>query len=387
MFNTGKKKGRLTMNIPYAAHSIDESDIAAVVDVLKNHPLTTGSKVSEFEAEICKVTGSKYSIAVSNGTAALHIAAIAIGIKPGDEVIVPPITFAASANCVLYCGGTPVFADIDPDTLLMDINDVRKKITDRTKAIIPVHYGGELCDLDAYAKLAEEHNIALLQDSAHSLGSTVRGTGQGEYPGQQIWSFHPAKTITTGEGGAVTTNDEDLYKLLMRLRTHGITRDTSQYINEDRGEWYYEMLDLGFNYRITDIQCALGISQMKKLPAFAKRRKEIVEYYNDEFSGLPLKVQKTPPWSSPVRHLYTIRLDDKSIKNDVFNRLKSEGIGANLHYIPVYLMPYYQKLGYRSGLCPIAEDAYERMITLPLFPGMTDSMAEYVVSNVKEILC
>ena len=374
------------MNIPYAAHSIDENDIAAVVETLRSKPLTTGSNVSDFEDALCEATGSKYAVAVANGTAALHIAALAMEVKPGDEVIVPPITFAATANCVLYCGGTPVFADVDPNTLLMDIDDVRDKITNRTKAVIPVHYGGEVCDLDAYSELSESYGLSLLQDSAHSLGSAVRGKMQGEFPGQQIWSFHPAKTITTGEGGAVTTNDEKTYKKLMRLRTHGITRDIAQYLNENEGNWYYEMLDLGFNYRITDIQCALGVSQLKKLHQFAKRRAEIVAYYNDVFAGLPFEIQKTPEWSQPVRHLYTIRLNDKTRRKEVFDGLLSKGLGVNVHYIPVYWLPYYSKLGYERGLCPIAEDSYERMITLPLFPAMDDSMVEYVVAAVKEVL-
>lgn len=374
------------MSIPYAAHFIDEEDISAVVESLRMSPLTTGPKIAGFEAVLCEAVGSKYAIAVASGTAALHIAALAMRIEQGDEVIVPALTFAASANCVLYCGGTPVFVDVDPDTMLMDISDVERKISPKTRAIIPVHYGGELCDLDAYSALAEKYGIMLLQDSAHSLGGKIRSKHQGEYPGLQIWSFHPAKTITTGEGGAVTTNDDELYKALLRLRTHGITRDVSQYVSGNEGGWYYEMLDLGYNYRITDFQCALGISQLNKLPRFAKRRAEIVSYYNEAFKNLPIKVQKTPEWSEPVRHLYTIRLDDKARRQEVFNGLQAKGIGVNVHYIPVHLLPYYKKLGYNCGLCPVAEDSYERMITLPLFPAMDDSMVEYVVDAVQDVL-
>jgi len=376
----------IVLHIPYASHTIDDSDIAAVVDVLKGNFLTTGPKIKEFEQAICDEVGSKYAVAVSNGTAALHIAAMAAGIGAEDEVIVPAITFAASANCVLYCGATPVFADVDKDTLLMDLDDAKRKITSKTKAIIPVHFGGEVCDMDAYEQLAKEHGLHIIQDSAHSLGSKVRRKGQGKFSGQQIWSFHPAKTITTGEGGAITTNDENLYKTLLRLRTHGITRDTSQYINQNHGGWYYEMLDLGFNYRLTDMQAALGISQMQKLPQFAKRRAEIVAHYDKVFDGLPFQVQKSPEWSSPVRHLYTTRMYDKNRRLEVFDALQAKGIGVNVHYIPVHLMPYYKKIGYKPGLCSVAEDAYERLITLPLYPAMTDEMVEYVVSAVNEVM-
>jgi len=375
------------MNIPYAAHSIDDEDIAAVIEVLKSETLTTGPKVAEFESALCAATGAKYAVSASSGAAALHIATLAAGIQPGDEAIVPAITFAATANCVLYCGGTPVFVDVDPDTLLVDMEDVRRKVTNRTRVILPVHFGGELCDIDACVDFSAQHGLSIIQDSAHSLGSTIRGKGQGEYPGQQIWSFHPAKTITTGEGGAVTTNDESLYKALLRFRTHGITRDAAQFVNEKAGGWYYEMLDLGYNYRLTDIQCALGISQLKKLSRFSKRRSEIVAYYDSAFAGFPLKVQQSPEWSTPTRHLYTIRLEDKHHRREVYDKLCAKGIGANVHYIPVYRLPYYEKMGYPRGLCPVAEDAYERLITLPLFATMTDEMVEYVVNAVKEALC
>jgi dTDP-4-amino-4,6-dideoxygalactose transaminase len=287
---------------------------------------------------------------------------------------------------VLYSGATPVFGDTDPETMLLDIEDVKRKITKRTKAIIPVHYGGELCDMDAYAALAEEYGLLLLQDAAHSLGGMTCGKHQGSYPGQQIWSFHPVKTITTGEGGAVTTNDEHTYKKLLKLRTHGITRDPSQYVRENEGGWYYEMLDLGYNYRITDMQCALGVSQLKKLPRFAKRRREIVAYYNKAFENLPFRVQKTPSWSDPVRHLYTIRLNNSSRRREVFDVLKEKNIGVNAHYIPVYLLPYYEKLGYKRGLCPIAEESYNSLITLPLHQSMTDEEVEYVIKCVREVI-
>lgn len=376
-------EGKYFMNyISYGKQYIEDDDIAAVTEVLKSGYLTTGPKIAEFEADLAKTVGAKYSVAVSSGTAALHIAALALELSPGDEVITTPLTFAASANCVIYSGATPVFADIDPETMLIDINSFKQKITPKTKAVIPVHYGGELCDMESISGIAEENNLSIIQDCAHSIGGLINGKAQGEFFGQQIWSFHPVKTVTTGEGGAVTTNDPEIYKKLLSLRTHGITRDAAQFVNGSEGGWYYEMLDLGFNYRLTDFQCALGISQLKKLGRFAKRRGEIVERYNAAFEKLPLMIQKTPEWSAPVRHLYTIRVSEKSIRKRVFDDLTSKNIGVNVHYLPVYFMPYYQKLGYKRGLCPNAEDTYERIISLPLHPGLSDEQVEYVIDSV-----
>ncbi len=371
--------------IPYGRQTIEEDDIAAVVGALKSDFLTTGPKVAEFEALLCEKTGARYAAAVSNGTAALHIAALALGIKQGDEVILPPLTFAATANCVLYCGGKPVFADIDPDTLLMDTESLLSKINGNTKAVIPVHYAGETCDMTSLAALARERGLDIIQDAAHALGSLSGGKNLGCFPGVQAWSFHPVKTVTTGEGGAVTTGDKNIYDKLIRLRTHGITRDSAQWHGGgESGGWYYEQLDLGFNYRLTDIQCALGISQLKKLSRFAERRGEIVKYYNEAFSGVPVRVQKTPGWSSPVRHLYTVRVKDSSERTRVYNFLRSKNILVNAHYIPVYLMPYYKGLGYAPGLCPNAEAAYSSLVSLPLYPAMTDAQVEYVAQSVRE---
>jgi UDP-4-amino-4,6-dideoxy-N-acetyl-beta-L-altrosamine transaminase len=370
--------------ISYGRQCIEEDDIAAVVEVLKSDYLTCGPKIAEFERALAKTVCSRYAVAVSSGAAALHISALAIGLKEGDEVITSPLTFAASANCILYCGATPVFADIVKDTMLIDIKEIRKKITPKTKAIIPVHYGGELCDMEKLSALANEFDLKIIQDAAHSLGGKSCGKAQGEFYGTQIHSFHPVKTITTGEGGAVTTNDESLYKKLLRLRTHGITREKD--LISDDAPWYYEMLDLGFNYRLTDIQCALGISQLKKLPRFLKRRSEIVKIYNEAFENLPLQIQKTPEWSTPARHLYTIRLNEKKRRREVYDTLLSKNIGVNVHYVPTYLMPYYKNLGYERGLCPVAEDAYERMITLPLHPQLSDEQVEYVIRCVKDAI-
>jgi UDP-4-amino-4,6-dideoxy-N-acetyl-beta-L-altrosamine transaminase len=372
--------------IHYGTHIIEDDDIEEVVKVLRSDYLTTGPKAQEFESIICAETGAKYAVATANGTAALHLATLTLKLNPGDEVIVTPLTFAASANCVLYSGGVPVFADIDSDTMLMDTEDVKRKITPKTKAIIAVHYGGELCDMESLSEIATENNLQLIQDSAHSLGGTVNGKKQGKYPGLQTWSFHPVKTITTGEGGAVTTNDEGIYRLLKRLRTAGITRDRSEYTPQETGIWAYDMLELGFNYRITDFQCVLGISQMKKLQRFAARRAEIVEKYNVAFETLPIKIQHSPKWSNPVRHLYTIRLDDKSRREEVFNKLREKQILVNVHYIPVYWLSYYANLGYERGLCPIAEDSYERLITIPLHPKLSDEQVEYVIETVRDAL-
>ena len=374
--------------IHYGRQCIEDDDIAAVTEALKSGYLTTGPYVADFERILAENTGSDYAVAVANGTAALHIAALVLNLQKGDEVITSPITFAASANCVLYCGARPVFADIDHETMLLDIDKVKEKINANTKAIIPVHYGGELCDMDAYTKLADEYDLTIIQDSAHSLGGLIHGKHQGAYPGMQIWSFHPVKTITTGEGGAVTTNDKNFFNRLMKLRTHGITRDAKQFVKEDgeNDSWYYEMQELGFNYRLTDPQCALGISQLKKLHQFVLRRKEIVERYNKAFKDLPVVVQRTPEWSDPVRHLYTIRIRDKSRRREVFDKLKDKNIGVNAHYIPVYLLPYYQSLGYKRGLCPIAEDAFDRLITLPLHQRLSDGQVEYVIKAVSDVI-
>ncbi|MCL1867246.1 MAG: UDP-4-amino-4,6-dideoxy-N-acetyl-beta-L-altrosamine transaminase [Oscillospiraceae bacterium] len=370
--------------IPYARQCIEDDDVSAVVAALKSSHLTTGSRVAEFETAFARQVGAKYAVAVSNGTAALHIACTAAGISQGDEVITTPLTFAASANCVIYCGGVPVFADIDRESMLIDCEDVKRKVSNKTKAIIPVHYGGELCDMDMISDLANEYGLTVIQDSAHSLGGLICGKSQGSYSDFQTWSFHPVKTITTGEGGAVTVNDEGLYKALLRLRTHGITRDESQFRNADEGRWYYEMLELGYNYRITDFQCALGLSQLKKLDRFAKRRAEIVKTYDEAFKKSGLEIQTSPDWSQPVRHLYTVRVKDKSLRREIFDSLAGKNIGVNVHYIPVYLLPYYRDLGYKSGLCPVAEDSCSRLITLPLFPDLTDSQVEYVIKAVKE---
>ncbi len=375
--------------LPYGRQWIDEDDITAVINTLRGKFLTTGPKVAEFERVLADYVGAKYAVALANGTAALHAACFAAGITEGDEVITTPITFAASANSVLYCGGTPVFADINPLTMNIDPEDIRKKITSKTKAIIPVDFTGQSVDLDEIMSIADEHNLIVIEDSAHGLGTTYKGKKLGSIAHMTEFSFHPVKHITTGEGGAITTNDEELYKKMLMFRTHGITRDEDILINHE-GPWYYEQQFLGFNYRITDIQCALGISQMKKIDEFISRRREIVSIYNKEFESVSEIV--TPyeeEFSNSSWHLYVIRLKlDKLNANrkDVFEALLAENIGVNVHYVPVYYHPYYKELGFEKGLCPNAEKLYDEMITLPLCPNMMNDDIEDVIVAVNKVI-
>jgi UDP-4-amino-4,6-dideoxy-N-acetyl-beta-L-altrosamine transaminase len=382
-------KGPEKKFIPYGRQWIDEDDIKAVVEVLRGDYLTTGPKIKEFEDSLTQYTGAKYAVAISNGTAALHAACFVAGIKEGDEVITTPITFAASANCVLYMGAKPVFADIDPRTYNIDPDEIRSKVTERTKAIIPVHFTGQPCDMDEILKIAQEYNLIVIQDGAHAIGAEYKGKKIGSIGDMTTFSFHPVKHITTGEGGAITTNNEELYKKLILFRTHGITRDKDVLL-KDEGSWYYEQQCLGYNYRITDIQAALGISQLDKLEGFLALRREYVKRYNEAFSAvneidLPYQLEDT----NSAWHLYIIKLKLERLgcgRRQVFDELKERGIGVNVHYIPVYYHPYYRQLGYNKGLCPRAEELYERIITLPLFPKMEREDIEYVISNVKEVI-
>lgn len=376
--------------LPYARQYIDDDDCLAVSTVLKSDYLTTGPKVKEFEEIIADFVGAKYAVSFSNGTAALHGACYAAGIGKGDEVITTPMTFAASANCVLYSGGTPVFADIDEYTFNIDVNEIAKKITDKTKAIIPVDYTGQAADIDEIKELVKDTEILIIEDGAHSLGTKYKGTRVGGLADMTMFSFHPVKTITTGEGGIITTNNEEYYTKLINFRSHCITRDINQLVDKEAGGWYYEQLDLGYNYRMTDIQAALGISQMKKVDWFIQRRKEIVMKYNEAFRDLDgIILQKNAEFSDTVNHLYVIKLDLNKLKADrkeIYNALLAENIGVNVHYIPVYWHPYYQKLGYKKGLCPKAEELYNSILTLPLFPAMTDNDVEDVIGGVYKII-
>jgi perosamine synthetase len=361
--------------IPYGKQLVEQDDIQAVIEVLRSDWLTTGPKVTEFEKLVAEYVGARYAVAVSSGTAALHCAMYAAGVGPGDEVIAPPMTFAATTNAVIYQGGIPVFADVDPDTLLLDPVKVEEKISNRTKAIIAVDYTGHPCNYDALKRIADRHGIFIVADACHSLGAEYKGKKVGSLADITVFSFHPVKHITTGEGGMVVTNDTALANHIRQFRNHGIDSDYRQ--RERQGSWFYQMADLGYNYRLSDLQCALGITQLKKLPAFLKHRREIAEYYDRYL--LEMKAIRPLTVSSVVTHayhLYVVRIDFKLLgkqRETLFQQLREKEIGVNVHYIPVHLHPYYRrKFGTGRGLCPIAEAAYEEIISLPIFPALDD---------------
>lgn len=378
----------------YGHQYIDEDDVQAVASVVRSDYLTCGPKITELENKLCKLTGAKYAVVCSSDTAALHIACMAagVGITNGvpDEVITTPITFLASANCAVYCGGVPVFADIDPETYNIDPESIRAAITDRTRAIVAVDYTGQAVDLDPIMEMCEEKGIILIEDAAHSIGTYYKGRAVGSIAHMTTFSFHPVKTVTAGEGGAVLTDDEELYKKLLLYRSHGMTRDEDQMKWESEGPWYYQMVDLGYNYRMTDMQAALLISQLDKLPMFAKRRKEIVARYNEAFGNIPeIIVQKDIEASDSVRHLYILRLNRDKLnigRKEFFEAMAAENIICNVHYIPVYLQPFYRERGYEPGLCPNAEALYEDMMSLPLYYAMSDSDVEDVINAVKKLV-
>jgi len=373
--------------IPYGRQWIDENDIKEVIKVLRSHWITQGPKIKEFEDALCRYTGARYAVAVSSGTAALHIACLAAGISKNDEVITSPITFVASANCVLYCGGKPVFADIQADTVNIDPGEVEKKITRRTKSIIPVHFAGHPCDLREIKSIAKKHNLIVIEDAAHALGAEYRGSkiGACKYSDMTILSFHPVKHITTGEGGAVLTNRKDVYKKLRMLRNHGVTKE--KYLNNPDGDWYYEMQNLGFNYRITDFQCALGLSQMKKLEQFIVKKKEVVNFYNRNLSKiLEIKLPTERSYAKSSWHLYYIRLDGYKKRKRIFEKMKALGLGVQVHYIPVYWHPYYEQLGYKRGACPTAEEFYQQVISIPLYPQLSQKEMEFIKKTICKLL-
>ena len=374
----------------YGHQFVDKADVKAVEAVLLSDYLTCGPKVAELEKKLCELTGAKYAVTVSNGTAALHIAAMAAGVGAGDELVTTPITFAASANCALYCGGRPVFADIDPNTYNIDPECVREKITERTKAVVAVDFTGQAVPLDALRDICHDKGIIMIEDGAHSFGTKYKGKPVGSIADMTTFSFHPVKTVTGGEGGAVLTNREDLYEKLLLYRSHGITKDESFYVNESHGPWYHEQIDLGYNYRLTDIQCALILSQIDKLAQFAGRRREIVGRYNDAFLQIPqLFVQQEIPESDTTRHLYILRIRPEMLTIDrkgFFEAMAAENICCNVHYIPVYWHPYYQKLGYRKGICPNAEKLYEEMMSLPIYYSMTNQDVDDVIAAVRKIV-
>lgn len=374
----------------YGHQYIDGSDVKAVSEVLVSDCLTCGPKVPELEERLCALTGARHAVMCSNGTAALHLMAMAAGIGEGDEVITTPITFAASANCVLYCGGTPVFADIDPATYNIDVKSVQEKITDRTKAVIAVDYTGQAAQLDELAALCRDRGILFLEDAAHAIGTKYKGRPVGGIADMTEFSFHPVKTVTGGEGGAVLTNSDAFYEKLLLGRSHGITKDGAFFEHESHGSWYHEQIGLGYNYRITDIQCALILSQLDKLEKFSARRREIVKKYNEAFSQIPeLFVQEEIAESDTTRHLYILRIRPERLNIDrkgFFEAMAAENICCNVHYIPVYYHPYYEKLGYKKGLCPNAEKLYEEMMSLPLYYAMSDDDVDDVIRAVVKIV-
>ncbi len=375
----------------YGRQWIDEDDVQAVTEVLRSSYITCGPKVDEMERTLKEYTGAEYVVAVSNGTAALHCACMAAGIGPGDQVITTPLTFAASANCVLYCGAAPVFADIDPETYNIAPESIRAHITEKTKAVIAVDFTGQAVRHKEIRAICEEFQLVFIEDAAHAIATKYKGKQVGSLADLTTFSFHPVKTITGGEGGAVLTNSEAFYQKLMLARTHGITREEGQMEHPiQEGPWWYEQVTLGYNYRLTDFQAALIVSQMKKLDRFAARRKEIAERYNEAFSEIPeLTLQREIPESETCRHLYMIRLRLEKLKcsrREFFDAMGEENVQCQIHYIPVYWFPYYQRLGYEKGLCPNAEEVYQGIISIPLYPAMTEQDVKDVIHAVKKVV-
>ncbi|MEI8349164.1 MAG: UDP-4-amino-4,6-dideoxy-N-acetyl-beta-L-altrosamine transaminase [Candidatus Omnitrophota bacterium] len=407
--------------IPYGRQSIDEKDIRVVIDVLRSDWLTQGPKIKEFESALCQYTGAKYAVVVSNGTAALHLACLAAGIGKGDRVITSPITFAASANSILYAGGTPVFIDVDqeivnisPEKIQHYIEHTNIKLNNKLKAIIPVHFAGYPCEMEKIYQIAKKYNLIIIEDAAHALGAKYKineltgslvkefnkknkekwiKIGSCQHSNMTIFSFHPVKSITTGEGGAVLTNNKELYEKLLMLRNHGITRNHKKFVNPLMRKsvnplWYYEMQMLGFNYRITDIQAALGISQLKKLDTFITKRHHIAQVYDKAFRCNPyFTIPTEREYLYSAYHLYQIRLNDKLMiqKTNIFRELIKQGIRTQVHYIPVYLHPYYQQRNFKKGLCLQAEDFYKREISLPIYPTLNIKQTKYIINNLLSI--
>lgn len=385
----GGRPVRTTM-LPYGRQWLDDDDKKAVLQVLGSDFLTTGPAIAAFEAKVAAYVAAKHAVAFANGTAALHGACFAAGIGAGDEVITTPLTFAATANAILYTGGRPVFCDVEPDTLLIDPRQIEPLITKRTKAILPVDYAGQPARLAEINRIARQYGLLVIEDAAQSFGAEYAGRKIGALADMTMFSFHPVKSVTTGEGGVITTNDDGYCQKLLQFRTHGITRDPSLWQSKGAGSWYYEMHHLGFNYRMTDIQAALGISQLAKIDGFISRRAQIATSYTEAFRQLDGVIcphvhdQSRSSW-----HLYVIRLDLQRLTVDrqrIFAALEAENIGVNVHYIPVYRHPYYQALGYQRGSCPQAESCYEQIITLPLFPAMSDRDVQDVIDSVEKVI-
>ena len=375
--------------LPYGRQSVDEKDIQAVVEVLRSDWLTTGPKVGEFEEAFAARVGAKHAVSFSSGTAALHAAAFVAGLKPNDEAITTPLTFAATANCVLYQGAAPVFADVRPDTLTIDPDKIERRITSRTRAVLPVDYAGHPADLGEIRRIADQHGLVVIEDACHALGAEYRQQKVGSIADMTVFSFHPVKHITTGEGGMVTTNNAKFAETLRCFRNHGISSDARQ--RQTAGQWHYEMILLGFNYRLPDFACALGLQQLKGLDANLARRREVASRYTFAFRKMRgIIPPQVSPEVNPAWHLYPIRLDLERLTADraqVFRALRAENIGVNVHYIPVHLHPYYRdRFGYKGREFPVAEDAYSRLISLPMFHGMTDQDVEDVIAAVHKVV-
>jgi UDP-4-amino-4,6-dideoxy-N-acetyl-beta-L-altrosamine transaminase len=378
--------------IPYGRQTITEEDIAAVAEALKADYLTTGPRVAEFEERFAEYIGAPYAVAVANGTAALHLCTLALEVNEKSKVITSPITFAASANCVRYCGGEVQFADIEPGTLLLDIEAVRQKLQAAPKGtysgLIPVDFAGYPVQMDAFRQLADEYGLWIIEDSCHAPGGWYtdsngerQNCGNGRYADLAIFSVHPVKHIASGEGGMITTSNKELYEKLLRLRTHGITRDPGL-MQENHGGWYYEMVELGYNYRLTDFQCALGISQLSRAEEGMERRRELARRYDEAFSGTVVRTLIPPEGIGHAYHLYVIQVENRK---EVYDYLRTKKIYSQIHYIPVHLLPYYRQFGHGPGDYPNAEAYYEACLSLPMYPALTDEEQDWVIQKVLEI--
>ena len=374
--------------IPYSTQDISEADIRAVVAVLRSKWLTQGPAVERFEKAVAKKVGAKFAVAFNSGTAALHAAYFAAGIGKGDEVIVPALTFAATANAALYLGAKPVFADSDSETGTISIEDTQKKITKKTKVIVAVDYGGRPADLREFRALAKKHKLVFIEDAAQALGAEYRGSPVGTQADMTMFSFHPVKSITTGEGGVITTNSEKYANALKLFRSHGISKNARTFARKNRGAWYQEMQALGFNYRMPEMSAALGESQLKRLRSFITKRRAAARRYDkllENISGLMLP-RKERQYEKSAWHLYPIHLRRIPQRDEVFEKLRSAGIGVQVHHVPVYTHLYYEKLGYKKGLCPKAEAFSAAEISIPLFPDITRKQQAYIAETLRKIL-